>query len=191
MHQTTINVPDFLRDTFRRWREAPSQGEIPILRKVKLRGTYAVAIICGDHRLCCETLNHLISLCEGGAMWPITIAGGALDLTSRNPMLPAYETVIEREVEKFLAAKHVPEDALVDILALGHVDCGFARVNNLDMRQQLVCLYAARLVLEGLFPGPRFEVRTGFHVVWGDKPRTYELGVPAAINYLALPRFSE
>ncbi|MCL5435718.1 MAG: hypothetical protein M1275_01395 [Patescibacteria group bacterium] len=181
----SVEVPDFLRATFRRWRNTPSQGEIPILRKVRPRGAHIIAIVCGDDRLHCQTESHLISLCEGGAFWPVSIAGGALDLTHQNSVLPAYEIMLQREVEKFLSAKHVPEDAPVDILALGHVDCGFARVNSLSPLQQFRTLLAAKWVLQELFFGPRFEVRAGFHVVWGDQQqRTYELDVPAAINDL-------
>lgn len=177
----TIDVPVFLRDTLRRWRNTPSQGEIPILRKVKLRGDYGVAVVCGDDRMCCETESHLITCCGNGSLWPITIAGGALDLTAINPSLSAYKTVVLREVEKFLAAKHVPQDAPVDILAFGHVDCGFARVNNLSPRAQFEAVREAQAVLGELFKSPRFAVRAGFHMFWEGKHRTYELDVPAAL----------
>lgn len=181
----TVNVPEFFSATLRRWRDTPSQGEIPILRKVRLRGQYGIAIVCGDDRMCVQTLAHLITHCEAGSLWPIIIAGGALDLTNHNPEIRSYETFISREVGKFLAAKRVPETALIDVLALGHVDCGFARVNSISLYEQLERLYSAKLVLEGLFSYPRFEVRTGFHMVWdGDKHNTYELDVPSALNDL-------
>jgi hypothetical protein len=151
---------------------------------VKLRGVHAFAIVCGDDRFLVQQTSHLIQCCNGGAFWACVVAGGPLDLTSNNPTLAAYRILLEREMNKFIAAKNIPEQALIDILLLWHLDCGFARVRAMNLLEQLDALYESKKTIEDLFGSPRFAVRTGFHMVWdGDRVhRTYELDVPSAIN---------
>lgn len=200
MPDTLITVPEWQRMMFRRWRDTPSQGEIPILRKVVPRGRFLAALLCGDDRLCAETVDRLTKICRlcksepgdiVGSMWPIVVAGGALDFTEDNPELLSYQRMLVRELDKFKQAKRVPPGEPIDFIAAVHVDCGFGRVVGLDLRRQLERLRTAVAIIQTLLPSPQYQVRAGWDMYWPDinKHCTYELDVEAALNDLVQTKY--